>query len=102
MDIVQLIGIETVHTLDLGDHLVAAAGDVEPVDKVAAHHGGQVSAHLLQIQSHFGCFVTVNDDFGLGLVDFDIDDGRKGEQPAFGCGRLDLSGELQELLGFGR
>ncbi len=75
----ELVRIEPVHALDLRDDLVGAAGDVEAVHEIAAHHGRHVGADLLQVKPEFGRLVAVDDDFRLRLVDFDIDDRRESE-----------------------
>ena len=46
VDIFELIGVEAVDPLNLGDDFVAAAGDIEAVDIAAPHQRGQIGAHL--------------------------------------------------------
>ncbi len=50
IDILQLIRVEPVNPLDLGDNLVAAAGNVEAVDVIAAQHGTEIAPDLLQVE----------------------------------------------------
>src|SRR5690606_39912411 len=42
VDVLELLGREAAATLDLGDDLVAAPGDGEAIDEVAAEHGRQI------------------------------------------------------------
>src|SRR3990172_1160703 len=102
VDLLELAGVETVHPLDLRNDLVAAARDVEAVDEVAADQPAQVAADLLQAEPQGGHLVPVDDEFGLGLVDLDVDQRREGEHPALHRLHLQVLGEFQDLAGFGR
>ena len=44
VDVAELVGVEPVDPLNLRNDLVAAAGDIEAVDEVAADHGRQIRA----------------------------------------------------------
>ena len=98
VDVLELVGIEPVDALDLRDHLVAAAGDVEAVDEIAAEHRTDVGADLLQVETEVGDLVAVDDELGLRLVDLDVDDRREGEHAALHRLRLELLGELEDLF----
>ena len=98
MDISQLFRVEPVRAPDLGNDLVAAAGNVKAAHEVAAHHGGQVARHLLQVESQVCDPVAINDKLGLGTVDLDVDERRKGEHAALHGRKADLAGELQDLV----
>ena len=98
IDIEELFRIQAVRPADLGDDLVAAAGDVETVDEIASEHGRQVRAYLLEVEAEIRDLVAVDDDLGPGLVDFDVDDGREGEHAAIHGLDLDLAGELQDRV----
>ncbi len=75
-------GLRRLDPLDLRDDLVAAAGDVEAVDVVAADHGAQIGADLSEVEAQGGHLVAVDDELGLGLVDLDVDQRREGEHAA--------------------
>ena len=90
VDVLQLLGVEPVDPLNLRDHLVAAAGDIEPVDKVAAQHGADIGAHLLQVEPQVGDLVAIDDEFGLRLVDLDVDERRESEHAALHGLELEL------------
>ena len=86
----------------LRDDLVAAAGHREAVDEVAAHRGGQVLPHLLQVQPQGRHLVAIELDLGLRLVDLDVDERREGEEAAPGRLLLELPGEAEDLGRLGR
>ena len=81
------------------DDLVAAAVDIEAVHEISAEHGGEILADLAQVEPERGDLITVQNDLGLGLVDFGIDDRREGEHAAFGRLLLKLAGDLENLGG---
>ena len=66
VNIFQLVRVEAVHAFDLWDDLVAAAGDIEAIDKIAAQHGCQIGADLLQIETQVGHLVAVDDESPTG------------------------------------
>ena len=102
IDVLDLVRVKAVLALDLRNDLVAAAGDVEAVDEIAADHGADVSPDLFQVQAQIRHFVAVDDKFRLGLVDLHVDNRRKGKESAHHRLLLQLPGELQDLFGLGR
>ena len=62
----------------------------------------QVAGDLPQVEPQGGHLVPVDHEFGLGLVDLDVDQRRKGEHLALHGLHLQLVGEFQDLPGFGR
>ena len=86
--------------MNLGDHLVAAPGDVETVHKVAPHQGGQIAAHLLEIKPHVRRFVTVDNDLSLRLVYLHVDNRRKSEHSALYGFELQLLRKAQDFIRF--
>src|SRR6185437_10562513 len=101
IDVAQLVGVQPVDPLDLGDDLVAAAADVEEVDVVAAHGGGEIGADLGQVQAQGRDLVAVDHDLGLGLVDLDVDLGREEEHARLGRVVRDLLRQGQQLVEVG-
>ena len=95
IDVLQLVRVEAVDPLDLRNDLVAAPGDVEAVDEIAADHGRQVCADLLQVEPEVGDLVAVDDELGLGLVDLDVDQRRKGEHAALHRLQLQSAGQTR-------
>ena len=83
VDVFELVRIQAVDPLDLRDHFVGAAGDVEAVDEISAEHGGDVRADLREIQAERRGLVVIDHDLGLRLVDFRIDDRREEKLAAF-------------------
>ena len=83
VNIPQLLRIEPPVTHQLGDHLVGATVDIEPVDVVAPQRRPQIQTHLALGQSQRRQLLVVEQDLGLGLIDFQIDLRRKVKQPAF-------------------
>ena len=102
VDVLELVRVQPVDPLDLRDHLVTAAGDVEAVDEITAHHRSDVGTDLLQIEAQVGHLVAVDNDLGLRLIDLDVDDRRKGKHAALHGLELNLLGKLQDLICLGR
>ena len=95
------MGIEPIDPLDLRDDLVGAAGDVEAVDEIAAHHRGKVCADLLEVETERRGLVVIDHDLSLRLIDFCIDDWRESKLATLHRGRLQLLGEIEHLLRLG-
>ena len=73
VNVLQLFGIEPIHSFDLRDHFVAQAVHVEPVDVIAADAGGEIGADLLHVEPHGRNLVMIENDLGLRLVDLGVD-----------------------------
>ena len=73
VDVRQLVGVEPLGAFDLRNDLIAAAGNIETVDVVAAERGRKISAHLGEIQSERGHFFPVDDHFRLRLIVLQVD-----------------------------
>src|SRR5262249_35830826 len=83
------------------DDLVAATGDAEAIDEVAAHRRREVLTDLLKIEAQLGNLVAVDFDFRLRLINFHVNLRREGEDPALSCFLLELLREPQDLLALG-
>ena len=95
----ELVGVEAVLALELGNDLVAASLDAEAVHIVAAQHGAEVGADLLKVEAKRGDLVAVEGDLGLRLVVLQVGVGVD-EDPA-GKGRLhEFLRGLEELPWF--
>ncbi len=101
VNILQLLGSQTVGPLNLRNDLVTTAGDVETIDVVSTDHSRQVATDLLQIETEHGYLIAIDDEFTLGLIDFDVNNRRKQEHAALHGFELQLLSELQDLLGVG-
>ena len=88
-------GIEAVDALDLRDDLVAAPGDIEAVDEVAADHA-EMSAPILHVKTERRDFVAIDHDLGLRLVDLGVDDRRESEHAALHRGGLQVAWQIRE------
>jgi len=100
VEVFQLIDGEAGGALGLGDDFVTAAAVTEPVDIVAAEEGAEIGADLGEVYAQHGHFVAVENDFGLGLVVFQVG---VGEHELFACeGFLyELVCEVVNLAGLG-
>ena len=94
----ELVGVEALDALELRDHLVAAALEVEAVHEVAAHQRRQVRADGRHVQAQRGHLVAVHHQLDFGLVDLGVNDRREGEHAAGRRLLLQLLGELQDGL----
>ena len=61
----QLFRIESADAIQLWDNAVAAAVDIEEVDKTAAHKRREVKADVLHGQSHGRNFIAVHANLHL-------------------------------------
>ena len=100
VNVFQLLRIQTIDAFDLRNHLVAAAGDVEPVDEVAADAGGEVGADLLHVQTHRRDFVVIENDLRLRLIDLGVDV-RESEHARLHRFRLNLLREFEDAFRIG-
>ena len=96
VDLLQLIGGQTVRAFDLRNDFVAPALDAEAIDVVAAEHGGKILAGLGQVDSLRAEFVAVEDDLSLRLVELQVGVGVN-EEAAGERFLHELVGKLAEL-----
>ena len=101
VNVFQLLRIQPLGPLDLGNDLVTPAGNVEAIDEVAADARRKIGAHQLHIETHRGHLVVVENNFGLRLIDLGVDQRWEIKHPALGRLLLNLLGELQNALRIG-
>ena len=73
VDTLELFGIKAIDPLDLRNDLVAAAGDVEPVNVIAADRCGQISTDLRHVEPHRRDLVMIENNLRLRLIDLRVD-----------------------------
>src|SRR5205085_672908 len=73
INVFQLLRIQAFGPLDLGNNLVTSAGDIEPIDEVAADAGRKIGPNQLHVETHRGHLVVIEHNLGLRLIDFRID-----------------------------
>src|SRR5262249_3546700 len=93
----KLIGSEPFGTLDLRNHLVASALDAEAVHVVSAQKDRKIATRLAQIDALRPELVSVEDHFGLRLIEFQIGVSED-EQSAHERLLDQLIGDISQLL----
>ena len=72
MVVQQLVGVEPVALLHLGDHLVGTPVEAEVVHVAAAQHRGQRAADIAHLQAEQGGLAAIDLHHRLRLVDLQI------------------------------
>src|SRR5436190_549116 len=96
----QLLRIQPVNALDLRDHFVTAALNVETIHVVSTNARRQISADLLHVEPERRYFVVIKHDLRLRLVDFRVNV-RKSENAGLHRFHLELLRELEDALRIG-
>ncbi len=100
IQVLQIVGGQSIDTFDLGNDFIATALDAEVIGVTASQQGCKVTTHLPQIQPHGRHFVPVEDNVGLGQIIFEIAI-RKDKFTALERRSNQLLGELVDLQGLG-
>ena len=101
VDLFELIGCQTLRSLDLRNHLVTPALDAKAIDIIPAQHCGKILTGLSQVYSLGAELVAVEDDLGLRLVELQVRIGEN-EQAARECLTHELFSKCVELPGLHR
>ena len=73
IDVFQLLRVQTIDALDLGNDLVTASGNVETIDIISADGRGEIGSHLLHVQAERSHFVVIENNLRLRLIDLCVD-----------------------------
>src|SRR6266550_4513281 len=101
VDLLELIGCQTLRSLDLRNHLVTPALDAKAIYIIPAQHGRKILTGLSQVHSLRAELVAVEDDLGLRLVELQVGVGED-EQTTRECLTHELFSKCVELPGLHR